>query len=647
MANAQTGLLENQTVAKTATPTTHLLALSYEYTNANGKRTGQLTKILNNQNHNKDRAYTYDALGRLTQATGGPSGSLWTQTYGYDRYGNRTSVTSSGYSAKNGRGAGSVDRSSLSRWERGRGEGLASDSPPFLFSSAREAGDREAATSASSPADLIARNNSIEPPLFLHDDTKPVSDSPPTLHAPSAPPSDPPTFTDPNLLVTGGVGIKALHITELRTAINNLRVRLGMSAYTWTKPTATSGVVATGGLISAEPMIEMRIALDQALGTPSPAYAAGLALGQPILAIHIQELRDRVVAAWNASNQIPRDGHASLSYDSATNRITTAGFAYDAAGNQVRALIPGGTGSQRYRYDAANRLVQVRTDDNSTVIASYTYGDSNERLIAEDGSLRTYYVGEGGATTAEYTEANNSGILAWSKSYVYLGNRLLSTLTPNGGGGESIQYHHPDRLGTRLVTNPSTCGSFEQVTLPFGTALNTESTGETNRRFTSYDRSTTTKLDYAVNRHYDSQQGRFTQVDPAGMNVVNLTSPQTLNLYAYCTNDPINRTDPSGLGLIHWIKKHWKIILVAIAVVVAVLLIPGAPGLLGSFFQNAGHVILTGAGAAAEGGGMSTWLKVVLGASLAAGIAGLGILAQRRASQSASSSSALDDALEA
>src|SRR5438034_11817445 len=49
----------------------------------------------------KDGGYSYDALGRLVQATGGPSGSLWTQTYSYDRYGNRTGISSSGYSAKN------------------------------------------------------------------------------------------------------------------------------------------------------------------------------------------------------------------------------------------------------------------------------------------------------------------------------------------------------------------------------------------------------------------------------------------------------------------------------------------------------------------------------------------------------------------
>src|SRR3989442_8463071 len=95
--NAQTGLLDNQTVVRGGTT---LLNLSYDYTNANGKRTGQLTKILNNLNRDKDRSYSYDALGRLKVAQGGLNGSLWTQTYSYDRYGNRTGVSSSGYSAK-------------------------------------------------------------------------------------------------------------------------------------------------------------------------------------------------------------------------------------------------------------------------------------------------------------------------------------------------------------------------------------------------------------------------------------------------------------------------------------------------------------------------------------------------------------------
>lgn len=289
----------------------------------------------------------------------------------------------------------------------------------------------------------------------------------------------------------------------------------------------------------------------------------------------------------NVSGSVPRDGLASVSYDVTSNRVTTSGFDYDKTGNQTRALIPGSsTASQRFQYDAANRLVKVKSDDGQTVLATYTYGSSNERLIAEEGTVRTYYFGQGDSTIAEYTEIGGATIPAWSKSYVYLGNRLLSTLTPNGSGGEAIEHHHPDRLGTRIITNPLTGGWSEQVTLPFGTALAAESSGTpSKRRFTSYDRSDTSKLDYAVNRHYDPQQGRFTQVDPIGMKAVGLEHPQTLNLYSYVANDPVNRTDPSGLGFFSFLKKVFRIVLmVALVAVLVVLTVAslGVGGILGS-----------------------------------------------------------------
>jgi RHS repeat-associated protein len=400
----------------------------------------------------------------------------------------------------------------------------------------------------------------------------------------STAPQSGPVFTDDPL--TAGITIKAIHITELRDAINQARAHASLLAASWAE------AITPGVTVKASHITEMRARIDEArtaLGLAAASYTdPSLAAGTIIKAVHIQELRQRVTETLATNLAIPRDGHASLNYDTASNRITTDGFAYDAAGNQVRALIPDGMGSQRYRYDAANRLAQVRTDDNNTVIAAYTYGHSNERLVAEEGSARTYYVSEGGATTSEYTEFNNSGIVAWAKTYIYLGNRLLSTVTPNGAGGEAVEYHHPDRLGTRIVTNPSTGSWSEQVTLPFGTALGAESSGTpTNRRFTSYDRSTTTGLDYAVNRQYDSQQGRFTQVDPAGMRATTLISPQTLNLYAYCTNDPINQIDPSGLGLFSFLKKAFRGIAKFIAKVLTnkwVLLIAGiALGVLSGF----------------------------------------------------------------
>src|SRR6185295_14659492 len=75
--NAQTGLLDSQTATRNGAT---LLNLSYDYTGANGKRTGQLVKMSNNLDHNKDRGYEYDALGRLQRAMGGQNVN-WAQRY--------------------------------------------------------------------------------------------------------------------------------------------------------------------------------------------------------------------------------------------------------------------------------------------------------------------------------------------------------------------------------------------------------------------------------------------------------------------------------------------------------------------------------------------------------------------------------------
>ncbi|MBA2749896.1 MAG: RHS repeat-associated core domain-containing protein [Tatlockia sp.] len=296
--------------------------------------------------------------------------------------------------------------------------------------------------------------------------------------------------------------------------------------------------------------------------------------------------RESVTASGAAADgsAIPRDGIANLSYNTQNNRITTSGFEYDAAGNQTRALAEDGTSWLKFEYDAANRLRLVKRDDD-TYLQAYTYSATNARIISYDYSLNylTLYASLGGTTLSEYTESTPN-TPSWTKSYIYLGDSLLSTATPNGAGGEVTDYSHPDRLGTRIITNQQAGTSYEQTTLPFGTALNAESTANTNKRFTSYDRSAATGLDYAVNRTYDSKQGRFTQVDPIKMSAVSLGSPQTLNLYTYCGNDPINHTDPDGLffgKLFKWLAKAFKWIALAVGIAVMVLSMVVAPGSIG------------------------------------------------------------------
>jgi RHS repeat-associated protein len=245
------------------------------------------------------------------------------------------------------------------------------------------------------------------------------------------------------------------------------------------------------------------------------------------------------------SASIPADGLTSVSVDAATNRMTTAsGWIYDLAGNLIRGQNASGVW-QRFEYDAAGRLKKVK-DDSNNVIETYTYGATRERLITETTAGRTYYVWGGSSVVCEYTETATTP--AYNKGYVYAGSRLLMTATKASSTTETKEFHHPDRLGTKLVTNGGAGTYYQQSTLPFGTALNAESSGFSNQVFTSYDRSAATGLDYAVNRTYSPGQSRFTQVDPIGMASASLGVPQSLNMYAYVQNMPTDFVDPSGLN---------------------------------------------------------------------------------------------------
>jgi RHS repeat-associated protein len=237
---------------------------------------------------------------------------------------------------------------------------------------------------------------------------------------------------------------------------------------------------------------------------------------------------------------IPLDGVSSRTYDQQTNHAND--FAYDAAGNVTladRVDSAGKHSMERYRYDWAGRL-SMATDDSGKVTEAYVYGLDRRRLkktiqIGEQTPVFTLYAWDGNHVAAEYSPNRDS--LQWSKSILYLGDHVLATFQPGEAKGTTVvSYHHQDRLGTRLITNNAD-GSFEQLTMPFGTLIPTESANPINPIFTSYDRSSATGLDYAVNREYDQQAG-FIQPDPA----------QTMsNLYAYSASDPINKTDPSGL----------------------------------------------------------------------------------------------------
>ncbi len=128
--------------------------------------------------------------------------------------------------------------------------------------------------------------------------------------------------------------------------------------------------------------------------------------------------------------------------------------------------------------------------------------------------------------------------------------------------GADIRWLVTDHLGTpRMVVGLG--GQLADVTrhdyLPFGEeagigvgngSVRVSGNGyggdSVRMKFTGYERDGETGLDFAQARYYANVQGRFTSVDPL-MVSAKLVRPQSWNRYSYALNNPLRLIDPSGL----------------------------------------------------------------------------------------------------
>jgi RHS repeat-associated protein len=97
-----------------------------------------------------------------------------------------------------------------------------------------------------------------------------------------------------------------------------------------------------------------------------------------------------------------------------------------------------------------------------------------------------------------------------------------------------------DRLGSVLYWENMATTSY----YPYGEEETP--TWNDKQKFATYTRDSATGMDYAQNRYYASQIGRFTTADPYRASAKR-ASPQSWNRYVYVQGDPISANDPSGL----------------------------------------------------------------------------------------------------
>jgi RHS repeat-associated protein len=202
---------------------------------------------------------------------------------------------------------------------------------------------------------------------------------------------------------------------------------------------------------------------------------------------------------------------------------------YDPNGNLTMDIA-----GNKYVYDVANRM----TSFNSTIY--YAYDPQNRRVWSSAGSDSNgnwngtlYLYGVDGRKLGAYGIYVNQPGPNYPQSLAF---------TP--GGGKLETYFAGKNIGIvadRLGSQRSGAGGY----FPYGEDKGTPLAND-QVKFATYTRDSATGLDYAGNRYYSSNLGRFTSPDPyvasggAG-------GPQSWNRYAYASNDPVNFNDRRGL----------------------------------------------------------------------------------------------------
>jgi RHS repeat-associated protein len=268
----------------------------------------------------------------------------------------------------------------------------------------------------------------------------------------------------------------------------------------------------------------------------------------------------------------------SYDYNPAGNMTRNTEFSNDLMRSTARnTILPEGTESQPFTYDAAGQLIsgrnilEARYDSHGQMIFARTARHSVFLGYSPDGKRsyrKTVPVDGAALPSVSFHPVASVIIESGSKqSFVSIGSHRLARLDHDR---REWYYYLRDQVTSTELMLSSDGTPVEQVLyMPYGSELETTSLSpdwkaheqtlgdkkpsrSTKHRFTGHYRDDDLGIYDFVARHYDPLLGRFLSPDPEFIARPERCSqsPIECNLYSYARNNPLRYVDPSGLATI-------------------------------------------------------------------------------------------------
>ena len=221
-------------------------------------------------------------------------------------------------------------------------------------------------------------------------------------------------------------------------------------------------------------------------------------------------------------------------------------IAYDTIGNPLNWV-----NGEQFTWGGGRQLTGIAKGDNTI---SYTYNDNGIRTSKTVNGVRTDYYLNGTAIIMQKTGDNiiwytydenglKTGFTYNGTAYYYVYNLQGDVIALLNSAGETVARYDYDPWGKIIA-----------ITDGNGVDVSSNSAHIANInpiRYRGYYYDAETGLYYLQSRYYDAEVGRFLNADgyiSTGQGTVGS------NMFAYCGNNPVNRTDNTG----HFWSEIWE-----------------------------------------------------------------------------------------